>query len=279
VNGFIDFGKQNAERLSAENLNTQKYWNAVKEHRDAELEIRQHPPGENYKRDLIYTGTNDFEAAEAALNDQIVYASKLGMRDRVLEIYAQKEEFYRKYWYLSRFQDSNEVAAERQKTLDNAGAMPVGSEKYRKLLLMYTPAELIVETQKQAEQYAAAGTRDTTTAARGTRQSVANYAGQARNLIEQIDKSAAENRLADIRTFVNSALTGESRSVVVDVDEKALSEGRSAVTNVYFDFGAGKRVKVLEQYNTGVRQDRTVKADDDLIKILTEAFSPQKPNR
>jgi hypothetical protein len=92
-----------------------------------------------------------------------------------------------------------------------------------------------------------------------------------------IDAEAAKLNLAGMYTFLNDAIEGMNRSVFLDVDEKALKKGEAAVTNVYFDFGNGRTIKVLSQQNTGVKQDRRISASGELWRAMLEAFNLTPP--
>jgi hypothetical protein len=224
------------------------------------------------------SGTRDFELAEDALRDKLVEARKLGNRDNVMETYDQLIALYDQYGYLSKQTDNDKAAETRRQLTERSGNWIFG-DAYRRLTSVFTPEEAIHILRYQKDQFDATQARDTSPTAKGARQVTANQMAPVLSFVDQIEQAAALQKLETINQFLSSGEMGERRSAFIDVDEQALQEGRTAITNVYFDFGNGKQIKVLSHENTGIRQDRRITASHELLQALLTAFNPQEPNK
>jgi hypothetical protein len=220
------------------------------------------------------SGRHNFPKAENALHDRLRIFHESGDREGVVKTYDELIAFYQRYGHFAKITDAGKAAELRAQIRTNSEGLLFG-DSLRRLSQTFAPSEIIEIIGTQKEQYRAAGARDTMLPARAQRQTEANTLAEALSIQQQINVGALREGIRqDMNTWLNSALNGERRSVVVDVDEQALKESRAAITNVYFDFGNGRRVKVLSQMNTGIRRDTRMTASDEAIKALLEALSP-----
>jgi hypothetical protein len=221
----------------------------------------------------VLPGTHSFKQAEDAIHDRIRILHDLGRREDVVQAYNELIDFYQKYGHFARITDSKKAAELRERIRSNSEGLLFG-DNLRRLAQTFAPSELVEVIRSQIGQYQTVSSRDTALPARSQRQTADNTYGHALSLRQQISTGMSNKGiLDDVYTWIRNNLPGEQRSIFVDVDEQALKENRAAVTNVYLDFGNGKRIQVLSQKNTGVQRDRRVLMDDDVLRALTEAFS------
>jgi hypothetical protein len=259
-----NFVSQWTQKLS--NIGRDFYWGAVRRQREFRDALGKNPA------DTIGNRRN-FRNVEDALYDQLYYGHKAGNREEVVDIFKRLRDFYQEYGHLAKVTDNKDAAALRTQIHSNTEGL-LFKNQLRRLSYTFTPSEIVGYINEQLEQYEAVGARDTTLSAREQRQITDNTVGQALSFMQQINTGMRGKGIPDeIYNWLRDNLPGERRSLVVDVDEQALKDGRAAVTNVYLDFGNSKRIHVVSQQNTGVQRDRKVLMSDDVVQALTEAFS------
>jgi hypothetical protein len=273
---ILNFPKAVAEQWEQKisDVDTQLLSDARSRQRKYTRYMDQYPKGS--LREGVFPGEINFPAAEKAIHDRISIFHRLGRREDVVNTYEELIDFYNKYGHFAKQTDSEKAAELREQIRSNSEGMWFGNT-LRKLSQTFAPTELIGIILDQKEQYRAVGSRDTALPARSQRQVTDNTIGQVLSFRQLVNDGAFNaGIMEDMYTWIRNSLPNERRSVDVDVDEQALKENRAAVTNVYFDFGNGKRVRVLSQANTGIRRDTRISASDDAIKALLEALSPTR---